>query len=793
MVTGSIRAILAGAACALSLAATTPARADDAPAAPKAGDAPANPADRARMFALPGEDPPREFVPKQPRTVEQRRLIEAVRDYGVARALEDQHAWNEAIALLEQALKIDPDSVAVLRRLSRLCFLTKKPELALKYSRRVLEADPDDTETISRVVNYYAANDTADIEAILKGVLANPKLDEDSPGRLLADFELGKLYAGKLQRVDKAADAYARVVDALDHKAANRLSPIDQQRILGGDEAETYLEFGDVFAEAKRYDRAIQAYRRGLVYDEDHPVLPLRLAEVLMKCDRADEALGLVERFLKRQPQGGEGYELLAKILTALKREDEITPRLEQAAKADSKNLPLQYALADRYREVGQVEKAEELYKSLLAAQPTPQGYGALAASLLKRKKTEELIKVLVEAVTKRDGLEAVRPQLESIVKDPAYAGEVLDVGLKLLEAPPAGFDTRVAMMLLDGIAKDASKADPALADKLLAIQRLALKQNPNPVLYQEIAFTQARLKKYDQAAATLDELMARFPAERNARTLLSLSQIRREAGQIEQALSAVREAIKLDPNEDSAQIYLCMILAQAGKPDEAIEVARTALKADPANVDFNRFLGYVLTQYGRDDEAIAFYKGLIDRYPNNDEVVRLARSGLSVVYVNQGDFAKGEAELEALLQRQPDDPGVNNDLGYLYADQGKNLEKAEAMVRKALQEEPKSSAYLDSLGWVLFKSGKVKEAVEPLQQAIENMTGSGDATIYEHLGDVYFRLQDNAKAKDAWVQAEKAGTKAAPPDKRLPEIRKKLKMLDELAPEPKPASPATP
>ena len=36
-----------------------------------------------------------------------------------------------------------------------------------------------------------------------------------------------------------------------------------------------------------------------------------------------------------------------------------------------------------------------------------------------------------------------------------------------------------------------------------------------------------------------------------------------------------------------------------------------------------------------------------------------------------------------------PDEAGPNNDLGYLYAEQGKNLEKAESMIRKALQERP--------------------------------------------------------------------------------------------------------
>ena len=131
---------------------------------------------------------------------------------------------------------------------------------------------------------------------------------------------------------------------------------------------------------------------------------------------------------------------------------------------------------------------------------------------------------------------------------------------------------------------------------------------------------------------------------------------------------------------------------------------SRDSLKADPTNPDFNRLLGGTLTQFGKNDEAIALYKGLLERYPTNEEMIRLAHSGLSVIYVNQGDYTKGEAELEILWERSPDEPGINNDLGYLYADQGKKLEQAEAMIRKAVQEDPDNAAYLDSLGWVLFK-----------------------------------------------------------------------------------------
>ena len=78
----------------------------------------------------------------------------------------------------------------------------------------------------------------------------------------------------------------------------------------------------------------------------------------------------------------------------------------------------------------------------------------------------------------------------------------------------------------------------------------------------------------------------------------------------------------------------------------------------------------------------------------------------------------RGEDILENFLAENPDDIGVNNDLGYLYADQGKNLEKARKMIQKAVDAEPENAAYLDSLGWVLFKLGNYKEAISWLTKA---------------------------------------------------------------------------
>ena len=113
--------------------------------------------------------------------------------------------------------------------------------------------------------------------------------------------------------------------------------------------------------------------------------------------------------------------------------------------------------------------------------------------------------------------------------------------------------------------------------------------------------------------------------------------------------------------------------------------------------------------------------------------------------------------------------------MGYLYADQGKNLEKAEAMIRIALKSEPNNMAYLDSMGWVLFKLKKYKQAQEYLEKA-HKLPGGGDSTILDHLADCYYKLNKKKQALELWKKALEEAQKAASPDTKLiDQIQKKV------------------
>jgi Flp pilus assembly protein TadD len=108
---------------------------------------------------------------------------------------------------------------------------------------------------------------------------------------------------------------------------------------------------------------------------------------------------------------------------------------------------------------------------------------------------------------------------------------------------------------------------------------------------------------------------------------------------------------------------------------------------------------------------------------------------------------------MQEALKLAPDDVGINNDLGYTWADAGRNLDEAEKMLRYAVGESPREAAYLDSLGWVYYKKGDFANALRWLTRAAAESDGH-DPVIYDHLGDTLWRLRQPDAARKRWQQA---------------------------------------
>ncbi|HOC03437.1 MAG TPA: hypothetical protein PKK91_08165, partial [bacterium] len=90
------------------------------------------------------------------------------------------------------------------------------------------------------------------------------------------------------------------------------------------------------------------------------------------------------------------------------------------------------------------------------------------------------------------------------------------------------------------------------------------------------------------------------------------------------------------------------------------------------------------------------------------------------------------------------------NYLGYSMLIEDKNIDEAFTLIQKAVTLEPENGAYLDSLGWAYYKKGKYKLAEKYLIKAEKK---EFDPEIYEHLGYVYYSMNNPIKAIYWWAR----------------------------------------
>jgi tetratricopeptide (TPR) repeat protein len=109
----------------------------------------------------------------------------------------------------------------------------------------------------------------------------------------------------------------------------------------------------------------------------------------------------------------------------------------------------------------------------------------------------------------------------------------------------------------------------------------------------------------------------------------------------------------------------------------------------------------------------------------------------------------------QQVIGLDPTHAGASNDLGYEWADEGKNLPRAERLIRVAVAAEPDNESFLDSLGWVMYKQGKFDEARKYLEQAV-GPADFPDPVVLNHLGDTLYRLSRSADAAKVWQRSLK-------------------------------------
>ncbi len=688
------------------------------------------------------EDRPKPFAPLRPQTQEERDRREALEQYALGLLCQRADRILEALAAFEKAAKLDPKAPAVYRALVPLQLVLERHAEALASTRKVLELEPGDFETwyiYARELRVKGQFKEA-CAALRKG-LACPEIKDRPETMHQFHIDLGLLHE-RTRDFAAAAAAFQEAARLLEHPDHHGEFGNFTRAETAARLAETHERVGRNFLEAKKYAEAVAAFQKAQAGNpETAGRLNLNLAQVCKQMGKHPEALAYVDAYLRLQPQGTDAYELKAGILEKLGRAGEVLPWLEKASGDDRYNVRLKLLLARQYGRAGQAERAEKIYAGLAAQSPTPEIYKDLFAVYKEEKNGPA--KAL-----------AVLDRTFSVARDRQAAGQ----GLAAAQARAMLLALRQDLVLARGLVRAGGEA--------------AGKAKLQSETWQMLAALADRAK--DTVYAERFYRMALGGVTEEGRTAVSAGLLRVlwQGRKFTEVVQVCRDCLKTAKDADRVvfQTELARALARLDRFDEALTETDEALKAaavsDRLGVRLLRVR--VLIQAERHPQAEAECQALLKEYTVPGETLEL-RYLLASVHTAKKEHAKAEEQLSECLRLDPSNATVNNDLGYIWADQNKNLDRAEEMIRKAIeldrkqrkgpaavaeaQDEQDNAAYIDSLGWVLYRKGDLAGARRELEKA-GSLPDGEDPVIWDHLGDVYLRLNERDRARGAWERA---------------------------------------
>lgn len=726
--------------------------ADDTPRDPPAGRP------LRSLQQQPADDPALPLDPLKPRSAEDQRRLDALAHF-MAGELYLERGGEEGIKQglreLEQSIELNPRAIEPYRLYLPAILRVRDDERARKYGLLAVRHNREGVQLLRALVAIYVQQGRLEPAiGVLQEALALEELRPRTFGRMILQRHLGQCYSLD-NKPPLAAESYRTLLEAL-RPERPELSA-DEQKQLFGERGELFEDMGNAFLAAQLPELAVEAFDESARIRQGSPgVHSYNLATVFRQTGKPERALEELEKYFAAQlvEKGRAPYQLLKELLTELKREGELLGRLQSLSASDPHNKFLHHFLASELVLADDLDAAEKIYRQR-GGETDPESMVGLASIYRRQGKFAEWLKTAGRAFEILSlGNDRVRERLSAEYQD---LGRRFQADCSELAADPAQLDAALA------VGREKSGGDDPQLDfgQAWLLGRLAIEgqRTDDAARFYKYAIGMQNLPSYD----LFRELGAHY---------IDIKQYR----DAERTFQEAAEHPALDPYR-SFFLYLVSVSREMdGRIDAAVEAIQAARRLAPEQSQFALQQARIYYRARRWDDAIAVFESIARDFRNDADLVRDCRFSLSAIQVQKGEFDKGEQILLEILEQEPDHPQANNDLGYLWADRAKNLERAKEMITKALAAEPDNAAYEDSMGWVLYRLGDYEGAVKHLESAAAKPRGE-DPTILDHLGDSYDKLGRRQEAADAWRKAlHMEEEKPFPDDKLVGAIRQKLK-----------------
>lgn len=510
--------------------------------------------------------------------------------------------------------------------------------------------------------------------------------------------------AGQRNQYDLAMDAYLQ--------AAKR---VDDPRI-----AERAVKIGMFLKDEKRTREALSVWLA-----KDGQNLGARKFAALLAIKNADRkaALDNLNAMLQEDPAGFEGSVLeMLKLLEKEGRNQFVLDVLEDLNNqhADQANLLfVQAVVASVLRDN---ELAQQKITQVLALQPEWNKALIFQAQLAGRS----------------GDLQKAREYLEKAVK----------------QAPD---DKQLRKMLLEVLVNSGSQ------DDAIRFAQAVLAETPDDgeTLFM-LAMIHLQQKQVDKAERQLEKLLKDPDWEGQAS--FYLGKLALDQQHADKALKWFDRSAENGFGFDADMAAVSLLLSEKRFDEVESRVKRMDGKYPEQRLRILMVKAELYNQQGRQQEAYDVLTITLKDAPDNRDV--LYARALIAERLDKLDVL--EADLTKILQKNPDDVGALNALGYTLTDRTQRYDEAEKYLLKALQLQPEEAVIIDSYGWLQYKRGKSDLALEYLRKAYAKQA---ENEIVAHIAEVLWSIGNIKEAKELFD----AAYKKAPDDEYLLEFKKRF------------------
>jgi putative PEP-CTERM system TPR-repeat lipoprotein len=661
---------------------------------------------------------------------------------GLAEAQLSLRDSDAARATVSRLVELAPDSTMALQLSARIAFLDQDWKTTQQNLQIVLQRMPGflPAQLLMGMAHLKSGN-LAQAEMFLSTVVAKSPSNVEAR-TLLAETRL------QLNRLDLVRETLGPMLaeQSLDPRIlsiAGRaslesgdieqgISYLEQSVAADPNNGELRLQLAAAYIGAGRQAEArevLDSIEMGTTLDDEYRRELLRAA-ALYRDGAVEPAIAAAQIISERWPQKGEIQNLLGYMYLYERDYENARQSFELGARKSADPVVSQRFLAAIDIIEGDLDAARVRYLDVLKQQPDTIWALVSLAGIAAQSEDQAKARELLEEARSKDTT-AIEPRalLASLylsAKDFRDA-EVVAKEAITLDASNAALHNILGLATLNQRRFDEARASFQAAVDL---------DQENGTFRLNLAKAQNALDDIEGAQQTLQTSWDRGIADIPASGMLI--SLRIKEGNLDEAMRLAKQLQENNPAEQAPIAFEGEVHIAKGDLTEAIRVYDRALALGP-NRNMALRAHRLIQREGSGDQ----FRPLLD-YLDQRPLDSVARQILGQAYERDSQFEKAIQQYEVVVEAEPDNATVLNNLAWNYSQMGDS--RAQATARRAYELSPKDAQIADTLGWILVQEGQVAEGVEILREAVSLSGGRPELRYHLAVGLIELGQTDEAR-----------------------------------------------